>query len=91
MSGKERFEIAPFTNSSGEQVWRVHGRMPDGSRVRENHQSFEEAIARKSELEILALNLPTQVGLKRTRLTDQQLAEASSRLTASTPSFIFRQ
>jgi integrase len=52
--------------------------LPDGSRCRENHQTFEEAVARKAELEIQALNRPVQVGLKRTRLSDQQLAEAEA-------------
>jgi integrase len=52
--------------------------MPDGSRVRENRQSFEEAVARKAGLEIRALNLPLDSGLKRTRLTEQQLAEAEA-------------
>jgi integrase len=78
MRARERYTITAFTNPSGEKVWRVQGRTPDGKRFRENRQTFEEAVARKAELEIQALNLPVHDGLKRTRLTDQQLAEAEA-------------
>lgn len=74
----ERFTIKKFTNPSGEQVWRVEGRMPDGHRVRQNFQDRADAIAKKAELELQALNQPVTLSLKRTRLTDEQLTEAEA-------------
>ena len=81
MSAKEQFEIKSYTNPSGEQVWRVQGRLPDGRRVRENKADYAEAVARKAELQIQALNLRVSAGLKRTRLTDQQLDQAEAVFT----------
>ena len=74
----ERFTTKKFTNPSGKQVWRVEGRMPDGHRVRLNFPDHADAIAKKSELELEALNQPATLGLKRTRLTDEQLTEAEA-------------
>jgi integrase len=74
----ERFRITKFTNPSGEQVWRVEGRMPDGHRVRQNFGDRADAIAKKAELELQALNQPVTLSLKRTRLTDEQLTEAEA-------------
>ena len=70
--------ISKFTNPSGEQVWRVHGRMADGQRVRQNFKERGDAVARRAELEIQALNRPVGDGFKQTRLTDEQLAQAEA-------------
>ena len=76
--GKERFHITPFTNPSGDTAFRVGGYKADGSRVRENYPTEEEAIARKAELDIEAANIVTTTAtrLKATRLTDEQVKEA---------------
>ena len=78
MSNNERFTIKTYTNPSGQQVWRVEGRMPDGERVRQNFSEKADALARKAELEIEALNRPGGVGFKQTRLTDEQLTQAEA-------------
>jgi hypothetical protein len=78
MSNNERFTIKTYTNPSGQQVWRVEGRMPDGERVRQNFKEQADALARKAELEIQALNRPAGIGFKQTRLTDEQLAQAEA-------------
>ncbi len=77
-AGKERFHIIHFTNPSGEKVFRLAGYKSDGSRVRENHKTHEEAIARKAELDIEAANIITTTAtrLKATRLTDEQVKDA---------------
>jgi len=68
-TSKERFHIVHFTNPSGELVLRVAGYTPDGTRVRENWKNEEEAIGRKSELDIEAANIKTTTAtrLKATR------------------------
>src|SRR6185436_1616584 len=75
---KERFHITHFTNPSGETVFRLGGYKPDGSRVRENWKTEEEAVGRKAELDIEAANIVSNIGtrLKATRLTDDQVKEA---------------
>ncbi len=78
MSKPERYTLTMFTNPSGQQVFRVQGRTAEGLRVRQNYRDRAEAVARKAELEIQALNQPCAVGLKRTRLTDDQLAQAEA-------------
>ena len=75
----ERFTIKKSTNPSGEQVWRVEGRMPDGHRVRLNFPDHADAIAKKAELELEALNQPVTLSLKRTRLPYRDAA-ADARL-----------
>src|SRR5690348_9174700 len=77
---KERFHIIPFTNPSGERVFRVAGYKPDGTRVRENLDTEEEAVGRKAELDIEAANIKTATvtRLKATRLTDDQIREAEA-------------
>jgi len=76
MRGKDRYRIRPFVNPSGEAVHRVTGRTPEGRQVRENYKDFREAVARKQELELEALNVQQSVSLKTTRLTDDELAQA---------------
>jgi hypothetical protein len=64
----ERFQITQFDNPGGSVSWRVDGRRPDGSRVRENHPNCSDAASRKEELESEALNQTVVVRLRRTRL-----------------------
>lgn len=78
MSNNERFTIRTYTNPSSQQVWRVEGRMPDGERVRQNFKVKADALARKAELEIQALNCSGGVGFRQTRLTEEQLAQAEA-------------
>lgn len=74
----ERFQIKQFDNPGGSTSWRVDGRRPDGSRVRENYPSFSEAASRKEELENEALNQTVAVRLRRTRLSDAMLQDAEA-------------
>ena len=78
MSRKERYNIGSYTNPSGTEVYRVSGRTPEGEQVRRNFRTYEEAVGCKAELEIAAFNAVQAVNLKRTRLTDEQLAEAEA-------------
>jgi integrase len=77
---KQRFHIIHFTNPSSETVFRVAGYKPDGTRVRENWKTEEEAIARKAELDIEAANIKTATAsrMKLTRLTEDELKLAEA-------------
>ena len=77
MKAKERFRITEYQNPSGRTVWRVQGHLPDATRVRKNFTDHADAVSQKAELEVRALNQPG-FGFKRTRLTDEQLAQAES-------------
>jgi integrase len=76
--GKERFHVTQFLNPSGELAFRVAGYKPNGERVRENFRTHEEAVGRRSELDIEAANIVTTTAtrLKATRLTDEQVKDA---------------
>lgn len=78
MSSRERYSIKSFTNPSGAEVFRVTGRTAEGTQIRKNFQDMREAIGFKAELEIAALNAAQAVTLKRTRLSDDQLAQAEA-------------
>jgi site-specific recombinase XerD len=80
---KERFHISHFVNPSRETVFRVAGYKPDGTRVRENWQTEEEAIGRKAELDIESANIKTATAtrLKATRLTDEDIRVAEAIFT----------
>lgn len=78
MSSRERYSIKSFTNPSGAEVFRVTGHTPEGTQIRRNFQDMREAIGFKAELEIAALNAAQSVTLKRTRLSDEQLAQAEA-------------
>lgn len=81
MADKDRFSIRPFVNPSGETVHRVTGRKLDGTQVRENFRGFREAVARKHELDLEAINIEQSVTLKPTRLSDDELAQAERSCT----------
>lgn len=76
--GMQAFKITPFTNPSGKKVFRIYGRMPSGKVVRENVKTYIDAVARRQELEIEALNQPVTLMLRKTRLSDSQLADAEA-------------
>jgi integrase len=78
MKSSERYRIKSFTNPSGTEVFRVIGRTPKGEQIRRNFRDMREAIGFKAELEIAALNATQAVTLKRTRLSDDQLAQAEA-------------
>jgi len=77
---KERFHVTHFRNPSGEEVFRVAGYQPNGDRVRENWKTMEEAIARKADLDVQAVNIVTTTAsrLKATWLTDAQIKDAEA-------------
>jgi len=78
LAGKERFHVVEFVNPSGEAAFRVTGYKSDGSRVRENFKTQEEAVGRRAELDIEAANIVTTTAtrMKATRLTDEQVKVA---------------
>src|SRR5438552_8917633 len=80
---KAQFAINEFRNPSGKIVWRVYGRKrsEDGqvTVIRENYPTYEQALARRSELEIEAFNrVETQLIMRPTRLDAGQLAQAEA-------------
>ncbi len=79
-AAKERFHINHFTNPSGDSVFRVAGYKADGTRVRENYKTQEEAIAAKGNLDIEVANFHTDIvtRMKATRLTDDDIKDAES-------------
>ncbi len=69
------FVIAPFTNPSGEVVFRVSGWL-DGKRVRQNFKTHAEAKAQADINEVQRLQGETGLRTAITRLTDEQLHDA---------------
>lgn len=75
---KEReFVVTPFTNPSGEIVYRLSG-WENGQRIRKNFATRAEAEAERSVLEIARLQSASGIRAAVTRLTDAQLHEAES-------------
>jgi hypothetical protein len=74
----ERIEIRKIKTDQGEPRWQVVGRKPDGNRIRLRFKIQAEAVAKKAELEVEALNLQDSFRLLRTRLIEAQLLEAES-------------
>ena len=66
--GMNTFKIVPFANPSGKRVFRVYGRLLCGNVVRENLKTYLEAVGRRQELELEALNQQVTITLKKTRL-----------------------
>jgi len=73
----ERFTTKKFTNP---RQAGLAGRRPNAqwAPCPAEFPDHADAIAKKSELELEALNQPATLGLKRTRLTDEQLTEAEA-------------
>ncbi len=76
MREKERFKVKQFVYDTGTPAFQVQGRMPDGKQVRKNVQTFHEALQVKEELELKARGQPVEFVLRKTRLTQEKLAEA---------------
>ena len=71
------FVITPFTNPSGEIVFRVTGWL-DGQRVRKNFRTRAEAEAERQVLEVQRAQGETGIRTAITRLTDEQIGEAET-------------
>lgn len=67
MKTKDRFRIIEFRNPKS-VAFRVIGRKPDGTVVRENLKDYAHALARKQELEIDSINSPVVLIMQPTRL-----------------------
>jgi hypothetical protein len=75
---KEReFVVTPFTNPSGEIVFRLSG-WENGRRIRKNFATRAEAEAERSIREIARLQSASGIRVAATRLSDAQLHEAES-------------
>ena len=72
---KSKFKITPFTNPSGEKVWRLSGTL-NGKRVRENHKTRPEAVSKRQEYEIERLNGQSEGQTVWTTLTHDQNQDA---------------
>jgi integrase len=70
------YVITPFENPNKTTAYRVAGTTPSGVRIRENYKTQPEALARKQQLEIEALNFTPEKRITTTRLTPAQEAEA---------------
>ena len=70
------YVINPFDNPNKTTAYRVAGTTPGGVRIRENYKTQPEALARKQQLEIEALNFTPEKRITTTRLTPAQEAEA---------------
>lgn len=76
MKPRATYQIAAFKNPNKSRSYRVTGTRPNGLRVRENFKSELEALARKQQLEIEALNFAPEKRITTTRLTAAQEADA---------------
>ena len=70
------YVICPFENPNKTTAYRVAGTTPGGVRIRENYKTQPEALARKQQLEIEALNFTPEKRITTTRLTPAQEAQA---------------
>src|SRR2546427_8846842 len=76
MHSTERFTVKQIEYVSGTPAFRVQGRMPNGNQIRRNVPTLHEALQVKEELELKAQGQRVDFALRRTRLTQEQLAEA---------------
>lgn len=76
MHDTKRFTEKQIVHKAGTPAGRVQGRMPDGKQVRRNVQTFHEALQVKEELKLQARGQPVEFVLRKTRLTQDELAEA---------------
>ncbi len=76
MKPRGLYSISPFENPNKTTAYRVTGTKLDGVRIRENYKTQPEALARKQQLEIEALNFAPEKRITTTRLTPAQEAEA---------------
>src|SRR5688572_14961567 len=76
MKPRGTYQITAFDNPNKSTSHRVTGTQPNGLRVRENYKTELEALARKQQLEVEALNFVPEKRITTTRLTPAQEAEA---------------
>ena len=76
MRPRGTYTVSPFKNPNRTTAYRVTGTKKDGIRIRENYKSEPEALARKQQLEIEALNFNPETRITTTRLTPAQESEA---------------
>lgn len=78
MKPRGNFTVNPFNNVNGSESFRVTGTKVTGERIRENFKTEGEAVARKQQLEIEALNGDPAMAPRATRLTAAQLTDAET-------------
>jgi hypothetical protein len=72
---KAKFKISPFTNPSGERVFRLSGTL-NGKRIRENYRHRAAAVAKKQEYEVEWLNAHPEGRTIWTTLTPEENRDA---------------
>ena len=72
---KSKFKVTPFTNPSGEKVWKLSGTL-NGKRIRENYRTRAEAISKRQEYEIERINGQSEGQTVWTTLTHDQNQDA---------------
>ena len=77
---KERFKVRDFFNPSGVKAYRVTGTKLDGTRVRANFTTYEEALSRQQELLIEFGNEEINFRPRITTLPDEKLRDAERAL-----------
>jgi integrase len=76
MKPRGTYAVQSFRNPNKTTAYRVTGTSLKGVRIRENYKTQPEALARKQQLEIEALNFAPEKRITTTRLTPAQEAEA---------------
>ena len=76
MKPRGTYQITRFSNPNKSKSYRVIGTTLKGVRVRENYKTETEALARKQQLEVEALNTAPEKRITTTRLTPEQEAQA---------------
>lgn len=80
---KKHFELGEFTNPSGLISWRVSGMRADGTRVRRNFPTRTEAVQAMADYEAGYDGADGGLTTRRTRLSEEQLADAEAAITAA--------
>lgn len=72
---KPKFKITPFTNPSGQRVYRLSGTL-NGKRIRENYPTRPEAVAKRQDYDIEWLNAHPEGRTIWTTLTPEENRDA---------------
>ncbi len=73
MKTKDRFQLKTFSNRGGSDSWRVTGSKRDGTRVRENFPSEQDARCRRIELEAEYHAGHSETAMRATKLSHEQV------------------
>lgn len=73
-----RFQITNYVNPSGNRVFRVTGRLADGTRIRKNFTNQLDAIQAKHDYEMQAASEKEVRRAVRTVLTESEIADAEA-------------